>query len=130
MTELRSTLFNTIRSFAQIEHIPMDVRQVDQLSIKALSAVRRHATATLCDTAPDAPMLTDGHVAFLRLAAQGLTNAEIGEVLGTAEDTVKSRARRAMQLLGARDRTHAVALGFRWGFLSLDDVKPRTEVAA
>ena len=34
-----------------------------------------------------------------------------------SEDTVKTHARRLFKKLGASDRAHAVALGFRWGLV-------------
>lgn len=56
----------------------------------------------------------------LRLIADGCTNAEIGGRLGIAEDTVKSRARALYHLMGARDRAHAVSIGYQRGVLKVD----------
>ena len=47
----------------------------------------------------------------------GRSNAEIGRELYLSEDTVKTHARRLFRKLGASDRAHAVAMGFRWGFV-------------
>ncbi len=49
--------------------------------------------------------------------SRGLSNAAIGRCLGLAEDTVKSHARGLYAKLGAHDRAHAVATGFRIGLL-------------
>ena len=49
--------------------------------------------------------------------ADGRSNAEIGKELFVSEDTVKTHARRLFKKLGASDRAHAVALGFRWGLV-------------
>ncbi|SCG07541.1 regulatory protein, luxR family [Streptomyces sp. Ncost-T6T-2b] len=49
--------------------------------------------------------------------SHGRSNAEIGRELFLSEDTVKTHARRLFKKLGASDRAHAVALGFRWGLV-------------
>lgn len=49
--------------------------------------------------------------------ARGLSNGEIGRQLWISEDTVKTHARRLYRKLGARDRAHAVALGYQLGVL-------------
>ena len=51
--------------------------------------------------------------------ADGKSNAEIGRELFVSEDTVKTHARRLFRKLGARDRAHAVAAGFRAGLVRL-----------
>ena len=54
--------------------------------------------------------------------ADGKSNAEIGRELFVSEDTVKTHARRLFRKLGARDRAHAVAAGFRAGLVTLDRI--------
>jgi DNA-binding NarL/FixJ family response regulator len=54
----------------------------------------------------------------LRGMAEGKSNAEIGRDLFLSEQTVKTHARRLYRKLRARDRAHAVAVGFRSGTLS------------
>src|SRR2546423_7828543 len=49
----------------------------------------------------------------LRLLAEGGSYAEIGGTLFLSPDTVRSHAQRAMQKLGARTRTQAVAVALR-----------------
>lgn len=53
----------------------------------------------------------------LPLIAEGYTNARIGRVLGITEDTVKCRCRALFDDIGARDRAHAVAIGYQRGLL-------------
>lgn len=55
----------------------------------------------------------------LDLAADGCTNAVIGQRLYLSEDTVKSHLRRAFTKLGVRDRTQAVAVAIARGALAL-----------
>jgi DNA-binding NarL/FixJ family response regulator len=61
--------------------------------------------------------LTERESQVLRGMAEGKSNAEIGRDLYVSEDTVKTHARRLFRKLGARDRAHAVAVGFRSGTL-------------
>ena len=62
--------------------------------------------------------LTERELQVLRGMADGKSNAEIGRDLFVSEDTVKTHARRLFRKLGARDRAHAVAAGFRGGLVS------------
>lgn len=64
------------------------------------------------------PALTERELQVLRGMADGKSNAEIGRDLFVSEDTVKTHARRLFRKLGARDRAHAVAAGFRTGLVS------------
>ncbi|MFI5843348.1 response regulator transcription factor [Catenuloplanes sp. NPDC051500] len=61
--------------------------------------------------------LTERELQVLRGMSDGKSNAEIGRELFVSEDTVKTHARRLFRKLGARDRAHAVAAGFRAGLV-------------
>jgi DNA-binding NarL/FixJ family response regulator len=63
--------------------------------------------------------LTGREVEVLQLVARGLGNKEIGEILGTAAGTVKAHVQSILSKLGAKDRTHAVALAIRRGIIHL-----------
>ncbi|HEY2791559.1 MAG TPA: DNA-binding response regulator [Micromonosporaceae bacterium] len=63
------------------------------------------------------PNLTERELQVLRGMSDGKSNAEIGRELFVSEDTVKTHARRLFRKLGARDRAHAVASGFRLGLV-------------
>ena len=73
-----------------------------------------------------APTLTAREIQVLEGMSHGRSNAEIGRELFLSEDTVKTHARRLFKKLGASDRAHAVALGFRWG---LGPLEPRRQRA-
>lgn len=63
------------------------------------------------------PMLTERELEVLAGMCEGRSNSEIGRSLFLSEDTVKTHARRLFKKLGAVDRAHAVALGYRWGLV-------------
>jgi two-component system response regulator DesR len=58
-------------------------------------------------------VLSERERQVLRLLAEGGSYAEIGGSLFLSPDTVRSHAQRAMQKLGARTRTQAVAVALR-----------------
>src|SRR5688572_30397332 len=61
--------------------------------------------------------LTTRELEILEKVAEGLRNREVAEELAISEDTVKVHLRHIMEKLGARDRTEAVAIGIRRGFI-------------
>ena len=65
---------------------------------------------------PDA--LSRRETEILRLMAGGYNNREIADALGTTEGTVKNHVSNILSKLGVRDRTQAVAHGFRRGLVS------------
>jgi DNA-binding NarL/FixJ family response regulator len=66
-----------------------------------------------------ADRLSPRELDVLQLAAGGHTNRAIGEVLGISEPTVKSHMSTILVKLGASDRTHAVTLAARRGYITL-----------
>ena len=66
-------------------------------------------------TADDA--LTKREVEVLCLVAGGNANKEIAARLSLTEETVKAHVRNILAKLGANDRTHAVAIGFKRGII-------------
>jgi len=63
--------------------------------------------------------LTRREVEVLRQVAGGSRNRDIAEKLFIAEETVKVHIKHIMEKLGAADRTQAVAIGVRRGFIHL-----------
>jgi len=53
----------------------------------------------------------------LKLAAHGLTRKEIGDLVGSSEETIKSHHAFVRMKLGAKNITHAVALAYEQGLL-------------
>lgn len=69
---------------------------------------------------PDGMKLTPKQQQVLELMADGLSNIEIGARLFMAENTAKHHTMAIFATLRARNRTHAVSLGWRYGLLRAD----------
>ena len=63
--------------------------------------------------------LTPREIDVLRLVAGGNANKDIAVHLSLTEETVKSHIRNILAKLGANDRTHAVVIGIKRGFIEL-----------
>ncbi|MEJ5913757.1 helix-turn-helix transcriptional regulator [Pseudokineococcus sp. 1T1Z-3] len=81
----------------------------------AVSEARRVASAA--GAGEEVPVLTEREHQVLAGMSRGRSNGEIGKELFLSEDTVKTHARRLFRKLGAADRAHAVAIGFRAGLV-------------
>src|SRR5580658_765787 len=96
---LRTELINMIRDVhAGLRRIPAEV---------AVSMAEFHAIDDL----------SEREVEVLRSAASGRSNKLIGAHLAISEDTVKAHMKHIMAKLGASDRTHAVLIAMKRGFL-------------
>jgi len=63
--------------------------------------------------------LTDREVQLLVLMAEGNQNKQIAWSLSLSENTIKGMLKTLFQKLGAKDRTHAVVLASRMGWIRL-----------
>jgi DNA-binding NarL/FixJ family response regulator len=63
--------------------------------------------------------LTDREIEVLRHLSGGNRNRDIAEKLFISEETVKVHIKHIMEKLGASDRTHAMAIAARRGFIHL-----------
>jgi DNA-binding NarL/FixJ family response regulator len=63
--------------------------------------------------------LTDREIEVLRQIAAGCSNKVVADRLGISEDTVKGHVRSILSKLNASDRTHAVTIAMKRGFLEL-----------
>jgi DNA-binding NarL/FixJ family response regulator len=64
-----------------------------------------------------AAVLTVRELGVLRLVKSGMNNRCIAESLFVSEDTIKSHMKSILSKLNASDRTHAVTIAVRRGFL-------------
>jgi DNA-binding NarL/FixJ family response regulator len=63
--------------------------------------------------------LTDREIQVLKQIAVGCSNKVVADRLQISEDTVKGHVRSILSKLGASDRTHAVTIALRRGFLEI-----------
>jgi two-component system response regulator DevR len=63
------------------------------------------------------PQLTERELRILNLAAQGMTNQQIGRTLNVSEHTVKGSISQILARLGLRHRTEAVVYALRNGWI-------------
>jgi DNA-binding NarL/FixJ family response regulator len=63
--------------------------------------------------------LTARELDVLRGVARGGSNGEIASALSISEHTVKNHVKSILSKLGATDRTHAVMIGLKRGFIDL-----------
>lgn len=93
-----------------------ELRQV----IKAVYAGQRHVPANIAEKVAahlNEPVLTARELEVLELVAEGLRNKEVATRLAVSEETVKMHLRNVMQKLEVNDRTHAVMVAVRRGFI-------------
>jgi DNA-binding NarL/FixJ family response regulator len=64
-------------------------------------------------------LLTDREIDVLRHVSSGNRNRDIAKKLFISEETVKVHFRHIMEKLGASDRTHAMAIAARRGFIQI-----------
>jgi DNA-binding NarL/FixJ family response regulator len=71
--------------------------------------------------------LTERELEILRLIANGLSNAEIGEELYIGDATVKTHVTHIFQKLDLRDRVQAVVLAYEAGIVETDPARPQDQ---
>jgi two-component system NarL family response regulator len=76
---------------------------------------------TVCERSDgDAGKLTVREIQTLQIAALGSTNQEVATQLSIAADTVRMHMKSIVTKLGAKDKTHAVAIAVALGIVRLD----------
>ena len=65
----------------------------------------------------DADALSEREIAVLKVVAEGNSNKIVADRLSISEDTVKGHMRNVMMKLCANDRTHAVLIAMKRGYL-------------
>jgi len=63
-------------------------------------------------------ILTEREIEVLRRVAAGTSNKIVADQLNLTEATVKAHMKNILSKLGANDRTHAVTIALKRGFLS------------
>jgi DNA-binding NarL/FixJ family response regulator len=89
-------------------------------TIRAVNAGRRRIPPEIAAGLADHMVedtLTDREVAVLRWVAMGSSNKIIASELNLSEATVKGHMKSILSKLGANDRTHAVTIALKRGFI-------------
>jgi two-component system, NarL family, response regulator DegU len=71
--------------------------------------------------------LTQRESEILNLVARGLTNKQIGYLLGISEQTVKNHLTSLLRKIGANDRTQAVVYALKHGWIRLPESNESVE---
>jgi DNA-binding NarL/FixJ family response regulator len=98
---LRRDLLDTIRAVSRGER---------RMPPEVASELAQHATDD---------SLTEREIEVLQQIAAGCSNKVVADRLRISEDTVKGHVRSILSKLNASDRTHAVTIALRRGFLDL-----------
>ena len=103
-----------------LERYRARVREFDTIAARVTSSFSPslptvvHDDGSLDDAGP-----SEREIEVLDLVSQGFSNKQIATRLFLAEDTVKTHLVSLRRKLDARNRAHAVTLGFRRGLLHL-----------
>lgn len=116
-------LSRTIRRAAEgKEPIGRKIRRRPRVGQRVIKALQQ-LSAFNAENSPSVP-LDRRELEVLRLAAEGLTNQQIGQRLGLSGNTVKSIVSGIMERLGVRYRTQAVVYAVRQGWIRLPEREP------
>jgi DNA-binding NarL/FixJ family response regulator len=89
-------------------------------AIRAVHAGRRVVSADIANEIAEHVLeepLTEREIAVLRLVAEGHPNKQIAWRLSLSVDTIKAQLKAIFEKLGVHDRTHAVTVASRRGYI-------------
>ena len=95
-----------------------DVLKVIRLVMAGRRGIPPAVAATLAEHTPRIA-LTPRETEVISLMSTGLTNAQIAGRIGRTEETVKVHVKNILRKLNAHDRTEAVTIALRRGFIRL-----------
>jgi DNA-binding NarL/FixJ family response regulator len=95
-----------------------EVLKVIRMVMAGRRGIPPAVAATLAEYTPRIA-LTPREIEVISLMSTGLTNAQIASAIGRTEETVKVHVKNILQKLDARDRTAAVTIAVRRGFIRL-----------
>jgi DNA-binding NarL/FixJ family response regulator len=113
-------LLQTVRRVANDEFLINEELVLRTATRRSPSVSRSPLRAGASHSFSEAP-LTNRELQILRSMSDGMTNAEIGLALGISVQTVKNHVTSILRKLAVSDRTQAVVLAMRRGWLVIDD---------
>ena len=87
-------------------------------AIRAVHRGQRRLPPEIAKELAEHVLLTEREIEVLRRVAAGNSNKIIADQLNLTEATVKAHMKNILSKLGANDRTHAVTIALKRGFLS------------
>jgi PAS domain S-box-containing protein len=93
--------------------------------VGVFGVIRADRTPPPKPPASEAPQLTPRQHEVLVLLAQGLTTAQMADVMGLSPETVQNHVKALLRQLRVRSRLEAVLAGYRLGLLTSLDSTPR-----
>ena len=112
-------LLRTVQRVANNESL-INEQIVQRAAARRSGGERWPAVGAAVRAAGTAP-LTGRELQILRSMSDGMTNAEIGRALGISVQTVKNHVTSILRKLAVNDRTQAVVLAMRRGWLVIDE---------
>jgi DNA-binding NarL/FixJ family response regulator len=100
-----------------IQRVHAERRYIDPTLAGALGSPKGKQTAPV---SPGQQPLSRREYQVLQLIADGLENQAIAKILYVSVETVRTHVKSILRKLSARDRTHAVAVAFRSGVLTVN----------
>lgn len=113
-------LLDAVRRVANDEFLIND-QLVKRTATRRLRGESRAAFVGSAARSVNEAPLTGRELQILRSMSDGMTNAEIGLALGISVQTVKNHVTSILRKLAVSDRTQAVVLAMRRGWLVIDD---------
>ena len=106
------------RAYLLKGHVNAELLDVIRAVHQGQKRIPPEIAAELADHAAEDD-LSPREIEVLRLVAAGNGNREIAAQLSITEETVKNHVTHILAKLGANDRTHAVTIGIKRGFIEL-----------
>jgi DNA-binding NarL/FixJ family response regulator len=102
-----------------IQRVHAERRYIDPTLAAALGSPRGKPNPS---STPGQQPLSRREYQVLQLIADGLENQAIAKILYVSVETIRTHVKSILRKLSARDRTHAVAVAFRSGVLTVNQV--------
>jgi len=115
--ELVDTIRRAARGEYPINDTVMTTPNVARRVLKQFQDIRSMGEGMETLTAP----LTHRETEILNYVAEGHSNKQIAYILGISDQTIKNHVSVILRKLNANDRTHAVVLAIRHGWLSVEE---------
>ena len=119
-SELEEDVFRALKLGA-VGYIPKDARPAEiAAAVRQIAAGETYIPDSIrrvFEARKSAKSLSERELVVLQYAAKGLSNKEIGDILGISVNSVKTHVRHILEKIGAEHRTEAVSLAIARGII-------------